>query len=78
MPGPKMQLEGVPEQTALPLSRRVTVLMVKVSWEGVVAMSRAFQDRYAPGKDGAHGSPSPPNGPYLRRQHPGSNLSRSL
>ena len=78
MPGPKMQLEGVPKQTALPLSRRVTALMVKVSWEGVVATSRAFQDRYARGKDRAQGSPSLPNGPYLRRQHPGSNLSRVL
>jgi len=59
MPGPKMQREGELRQTASPLSRRVTVLMVKVSWEGVVAASRVAQGGYAPRKDGAHGSPSP-------------------
>lgn len=41
IPGPKRQLGRAPKGITSPLLKRPTVLMVRVSWQGEVAMSRA-------------------------------------
>ena len=45
VPGPKLRLGGVRERADWPLSNYPTGLMVRVSWQGVVAVSRARRCR---------------------------------
>ena len=76
MPEPKLQLGRVPKGITSPLLKRLTVLMVRVSWQDEVATSRAYETS---DKDEAHDSPLLlPVRPYIRRRLSGPNLSHSL